>query len=176
MESTYTKPPRTLLEVFEQLPEGTLAQFVNNQIILSPAPTEPHQKILDKIYRRLGDFVEENNFGETRTAPYDVYLNRRNAFQPDIVFIATGNLHNIKNNGLHGAPDLVIEILSPATWRLDKEDKKDEYEHSGVKEYWMVDPATKITEGFHLVNGEFQPLPSEPGKLVLKLLNLTISF
>lgn len=153
-----------------------MAQLVNNQIIMSPAPSDPHQKVLDKIYRRLGDFVEENNLGGTRPAPYDVYLNRRNAYQPDIVFISTENLHKIKNNGLHGAPDLVIEILSPATWRIDKEDKKDEYERSGVKEYWMVDPMDKSTEGFQLVNGEFQLLPSEPGKLSFRLLNCTITF
>jgi Uma2 family endonuclease len=176
MASTYTKPPKTLLEVFQMLPEGTLAQLINNQIVMSPAPSDVHQKVLDKIYRRLGDFVENNKLGETRPAPYDVYLNRRNVYQPDIVFIANENLHKIKENGFHGAPDLVIEILSPATWRLDKEDKKDEYERSGVKEYWMVEPTDKTTEGFRLVNGEFQPLSSEPGTLPLQLLACTITF
>lgn len=164
------------MEVFQMLPEGTLAQLINNQIVMSPAPSDAHQKILDKIYRRLGDYVENKNLGETRTAPYDVYLNRRNAYQPDIVFVANENLHKIKENGLHGGPDLVIEILSPATWRTDKEDKKDEYERSGVKEYWLVDPADKTTEGFQLVNGEFQPLFSEPGKISIELLDCTITF
>lgn len=155
MERTYIKPPQTILEVYQNLPEGTRAQLINNQIIMSPAPSDPHQKVLDKIYRRLGDFVEENDLGETRVAPYDVYLNRRNAYQPDIVFIANANVHNIKENGVHGAPDLVIEILSPATLHYDKGDKKGEYERSGVKEYWMVDPADKSTEGFSLIDGEF---------------------
>ena len=176
MERTYIKPPRTILEVFQNLPEGTLAQLINNQIIMSPAPTDAHQKVLDKIYRRLGDFVEENKLGETRVAPYDVYLNRRNAYQPDIVFIANENVHKIQDNGLHGAPDIVIEILSPATWRIDKEDKKDEYERSGVKEYWMVDPIDKSTEGFRLVENEFQPLPTETGKISIQLLNYSITF
>jgi Uma2 family endonuclease len=165
-----------LLEVYQLLPEGTLAQLINNQIVMSPAPSDRHQEVLDKIYRRLGDFVETNDLGKTRTAPYDVYLNRKNAFQPDIVFIANENLHLIKENGLHGAPDLVIEILSPATWRIDKEDKKDEYERSGVKEYWLVDPADRSTEGFKLVDGEFRALPSEHGKLSLHLLDYTIVF
>ena len=176
MERTYTAPPKTLFEVFESLPEGTPAQLINNQIVMSPAPSDPHQKVLDKIYRRLGDFVESNSLGETRTAPYDVYLNRRNVYQPDIVFISNENLHKIKLNGLHGAPDLVIEILSPATWRSDKEDKKDEYERSGVKEYWMVEPLDKSTEGFRLVGDEFQPLPAEEGKLFIQLLNFSLTF
>lgn len=175
MESTYIKPPKTLLEVFQNLPEGTPAQLINNQIVMSPAPSDRHQKVLDKVYRRLGDFVENKGLGETRVAPYDVYLNRKNAYQPDIVFI-TENLHKIKPDGLHGAPDLVIEILSPASWHYDKGDKKDEYERSGVKEYWMVDPADRSTEGFTLIEGRFQSLSSEPGKLTLHLLGHTILF
>jgi Uma2 family endonuclease len=176
MENTYIKPPRTLMEVFQQLPEGTLAQVINNQIVMSPAPSDPHQKILDKIYRRLGDFIEKNGLGETRVAPYDVYLNRRNAFQPDIIFVSNENLHRIENSGLHGAPDLVIEILSPGTWRLDKEDKKYEYERSGVKEYWMIDPGDKSTEGFQLVDGEFQLIPSETGQIPFRLFDFTLLF
>lgn len=164
------------MEVFQLLPEGTLAQLINNQIVMSPAPSDRHQDILDRIYRRLGDYVEKNNLGKTRPAPYDVYLNRRNAYQPDIVFIANENLHKIKDNGFHGAPDLVIEILSPATWRLDKEDKKDEYERSGVKEYWVVDPTDKTTEGFQLVNGEFQSIPAETGQISIQVLGYTIAF
>lgn len=176
MEHSYIKPPKTLLEVFENLPEGTLAQLINNQIVMSPAPTDPHQKMSDKIYRRLGDYVEENQLGETRAAPYDVFLNRRNVYQPDIVFISNENLHKIKENGFHGAPDLVIEILSPGTWHYDKGDKKDEYERSGVKEYWLVDPKEKTAEGFHLMNGELQPLPSETGRITFRLFEYTLTF
>lgn len=71
---------------------------------MSPAPSDPHQDKVDIIYRCLGDFVENKKLGKTRIAPYDVYLNRRNVYQPDIVFIATENLHKIKRNGLHGTP------------------------------------------------------------------------
>lgn len=176
MESNYIKPLRTLREVFQQLPEGTLAQLINNHIVMSPVPTDSHQKVLDKIYRRLGDFVEKNGLGATRVAPYDVYLNRRNVFQPDIIFIANENLPNIKDNGFHGAPDLVIEILLPDTWRADKEDKKDEYKRSGVKEYWMIDPADKSTEGYQLATGEFQSIPSEKGTISFRLFDFMLSF
>lgn len=172
----YIRPPKTMMEVFQSLPEGTLAQLINNQIIMSPAPSDKHQDVLDRIYRRLGDYVEKNRLGKTRVAPYDVYLNRRNAYQPDIVFIANENLERIQPNGLHGAPDLVIEILSPATWRIDKEDKKYEYERSGVKEYWIIDPLDGQAEGFRLVDGEFQPVAAEPGTLPIQLLNYTIRF
>ena len=177
MERTYTAPPKTLFEVFESLPEGTPAQLINNQIVMSPAPSDAHQETLIEISTTLHQFVKKNGLGKMRTAPYDVYLSRRNAYQPDIVFVANENLHKIQPNGLHGAPDLVIEILSPATWRFDKEDKKDEYERSGVKEYWMVEPLDKTTEGFRLVGDQFQPLPTEEqGKLSIYLLNFSLTF
>lgn len=78
--------------------------------------------------------------GKVRIAPYDVYFNNRNVYQPDIIFMANENVKNIEENGLHGAPDLVIEVLSPATAKYDLEDKKDVYERYRVKEYWAVDP------------------------------------
>ena len=176
MDSAYIKPPRTLMEVYQNLPEGTLAQLINNQIYMSPAPTNSHQEVLDKIYRRLGDYIEKNNLCKTRVAPFDVYLNRKNAFQPDIIFIANDNLNNLKESGFYGAPDLVIEILSPATWHFDKGDKKDIYEQCGVKEYWMINPINKSTEGFYLQNNIFQPLPAETGSITFQLLDYTIIF
>lgn len=176
MSNLYTPPPRTILEVYQNLPEGTLAQLINNQIYMSPAPSTLHQRILLRIGRLLSDYAEEQKLGEVFVAPFDVYLNRRNAFQPDIIFIANENLHKLQENGFHGAPDLIIEILSPGTWRFDKEDKKDEYERCGVKEYWMVDPADTSTEGFYLDNAEFKPLPAENGTIALRLFSHTITF
>jgi Uma2 family endonuclease len=123
IESVYIKPPQTMMEVYQSLPEGTLIQLINNQFVMSPAPTDNHQEILGEIFSQLLQFVKKNNLGKVRVAPYDVYLNRKNAFQPDIVFIAAENLRKIKQSGLHGTPDLFIEILSPATWHFDKGDK-----------------------------------------------------
>lgn len=176
MEGAYIHPPKTMLEVFENLPEGTLAQLINNQIYISPSPSNSHQKVLDKVYRQLGNFVEEMQLGETRVAPFDVFLNQKNAFQPDIIFIANQNLHNIKERGFFGAPDLVIEILSPATARFDKGEKKEAYERSGVKEYWMIDPADSRAEGYSLQESKFVSLPVETGKVLLKIIPLQIAF
>ena len=176
MEEIYIKPPRTLMEVYQNLPEGTMAQLINNQIYMSPAPTDNHQRIVVSIVVQLGGWVEAKGLGSVRVAPYDVYIDNKNAFQPDIVFISNENTHKIKENGLHGAPDLVIEILSPGTRHLDKGSKKNQYERSGVKEYWIINPKNQSTEGFFLVNNAFQPLPAETGKITSKLLELTVIF
>src|SRR2546421_4941537 len=120
---TRIRPPRTMLEVYKSLPEGTLCQLINNQIIMSPSPLDIHQKILGKIFVALVNLVESNKSGEVRIAPYDVYFNKKNVYQPDIVFISNDNIHKIEKDGLHGAPDIVIEVLSPSTAKYDLEDK-----------------------------------------------------
>lgn len=73
--------------------------------------------------------------GTTRVAPYDVYFDRQNAYQPDIIFISNEQKHLIDKDGFYGAPALVIEILSPITAKYDLEEKKEIYERYGVKEY-----------------------------------------
>jgi Uma2 family endonuclease len=176
MDGVYIKPLRTILEVFQNLPEGTPAQLINNQIVMSPAPSDAHQKVLDKVYRQLGNFIELNRLGEVRVAPYDVFLNEKNSYQPDIIFIANNNLGLIKEDGLHGAPDLVIEILSPSSWQYDKGEKKDEYERNGVKEYWMVDPLEKTAEGYYLQFNEFHPIGVLKKTISFKLIDLIIQF
>jgi len=173
---TIIRPPKTLLEVYKGLPEGTNAQLIENNLVMSPAPKDIHHKVLDKIYRRLGNLVEEKALGETRTAPYDVYLDEFNVYQPDIIFIANKNISKINEDGLHGAPDMVIEILSSRTAKEDKGRKKNVYERCGVKEYWIVDPVTRKTIGFSFVNEAFVPLASEAGIIRSVLLNTEFIF
>lgn len=170
------RPPRTMLEVFKSLPEGTLVQLIENNLIMSPSPLDVHQKVLDKLYRSLGNFVEEKDLGITRVAPYDVYLDNENAYQPDMVFVSKERLHFIQKNGLHGAPDLVIEILSPSTARYDQTVKKAVYERCGVREYWIVEPDTKKTTGFTLEAGKYVSLSPAIGIIHSTLLGTTFTF
>jgi len=173
---TVLNPPRTMFEVFKSLPEGTLCQLINNNLVMSPAPTDPHQKILMDISAQLFFYVSKNQLGEVRVAPYDVYFNRKNVYQPDIVFVAKENINKIKEDGLHGAPDLVIEILSPPTAKYDLEDKKDVYERYGVKEYWAVDPVSKQIYFFKLVKDEYVEAETKNAVIKSSLLKTEIKF
>lgn len=83
-----------------------------------------HQEVIGEVFLSIAGYVKKHRLGKVRIAPYDVYLDAQNAFQPDIVFVSTERLHTIKRNGLHSAPDLIVEILSPATSKLDKQQKK----------------------------------------------------
>ena len=107
---------------------------------MTPAPGWKYQRISREIEIRLVQHVKKNNLGEIFYAPTDVFFNRENVFQPDILFISKGREELLGENGyINGAPDLVVEILSPGTAAIDTIEKKEIYEKYGVKEYWVVD-------------------------------------
>ena len=114
MKIEIPSPPRTIMEVYKMLPEGTLAELINGQIFMSPAPTNQHQRILKKIFKVLDSFVEKENLGEVFFAPSDVYLDQNsNAVQPDIYYVSNKNEMTIRDTiPNEGVPDLVVEILS----------------------------------------------------------------
>lgn len=169
-------PPRTMLEVFKSLPEGTSVQLIQNNIVMSPAPKYKHQEILMKIISQILPFVENKNLGNIVVAPVDVYLGADNVYQPDIIFIGNERLSIIEEDGLHGAPDLIIEILSPGTAQYDLGEKKAVYEQYGVQEYWAADPDTRAVQGYYLKSGLFEKIPSKAGEIPSKLLHTTFYF
>src|SRR5699024_1435411 len=171
-----TRPPRTMMEAFRSLPEGTLVQLIENNIVMSPAPKFQHQEMVMKIISRLQPFIEKNQLGQLVVAPVDVYLGNENAFQPDILFIRNERKSLIEEDGLHGAPDLVIEILSPSTARYDLEEKKDVYERFGVKEYWIVEPESQSVNGYALVHDSFEEIPANKGEINSRLLEKRFIF
>ena len=172
METTTAQsPPRTLLEVFKSLPEGTLAQLIKNNLVMTPAPLIRHQKILRDIFGSLFIFLSKNPLGELLAAPVDVYLDEENVFQPDITFIRKENSDIIREDGIYGAPDIIIEILSPSTAHYDLNEKKQVYKQAGVQEYQVVDPENKETKGFFLKSGKFVKPVSGKGKITSQILN-----
>jgi Uma2 family endonuclease len=142
---------------------------------MSPSPIDSHQKILIKLSSKIFNFVDRRQPGEVRVTPYDVHFDEQNVFQPDILFIAKENAHKIKNH-LYGAPDLVIEILSPRTERYDKTDKKKVYESYGVKEYFIIERSDKSVMSYFLINDEFIEVPSETGAVDSRALGSTFTF
>jgi Uma2 family endonuclease len=169
-------PPRTMMEVYKILPEGTLAEIINGSIYMSPSPVALHQRIMFKLGRMMAEWVEANQLGEIFVAPFDVYLDEHaNAVQPDIIFVSNANAHIVQDH-IHGVPDLLVEILSPGNPSHDLVLKKNLYEKSGVKEYWVVDPLTKETTGYRLAEGRFEKLEGATGYIDSPLLNLRFPF
>jgi Uma2 family endonuclease len=169
-------PPKTLMEVYRMLPEGTRAEIIDGTLYMSPAPLLSHQTVVTDILTEIHSYLKENRQGKVFPSPIDVYLNEENAFQPDLVFVSTERSSILREDGIYGTPDLIIEVLSPGTSKSDLTKKKPAYEKAGVKEYWMVDPKTKVAQGFHLVKNKYVEFAKEKGQLNSKLLKHVFKF
>ena len=170
-------PPRSAFDVFQMLPEGTLAEVIENQLFLSPSPTPSHQEAAGNLFTDINIFVRSNKLGKVFFAPLDLYLDEHsNVVQPDILFIAKKNPLVIDNRGLKGVPDLIIEILSPGNKKYDLAKKRKLYEKFGVKEYWVVDPETKIATGFLLKGSSYASQKESRHQLHSAILRKTFSF
>lgn len=139
-----------------QLPEDRRYEIVDGDLYMVPAPVPYHQQVSRNLEYALHRYVSEHNLGEVLDAPCDLLLSETDVVQPDIFFIAKGRLAIIKETNIQGAPDLVIEILSPATERRDRGIKQKLYARVGVIEYWIVDPAAKTIEVFSLKSGGYE--------------------
>ncbi|MFQ5770647.1 MAG: Uma2 family endonuclease [bacterium] len=129
------------------LPEdGKRYEIINGELIMTPAPITIHQRIHAKIVFELRKYTEKHKVGEVFYAPFDVVLSETNVVQPDILFVSNENANIITDKNISGAPDLVIEILSPTTGYYDLIEKKEIYEKFGVQEYWIVDPKKQWVE------------------------------
>lgn len=176
MPQTLIYPPKSMLEVWKSLPEGTLCQLINNKLIMSPAPQNLHQVVTGEIFVEISLYLRKNKIGEVRISPYDVHFSKENILQPDIFFIKNENLNKIRSKGLFGAPDLVVEILSPSTSHLDFGEKKSVYERYGVSEYFIVDPNTKSVDSYFLKDEKYKAQKTITGKINSKILGTKIPF
>ncbi len=147
--------PKWTYSDWHLLPPELRCELIENTLYMSPAPTYFHHKYSKQLFRQLDDFVLEHSLGEVIYAPFDIILSEDNVFQPDIIFISNKQMDQLKLQ-LHGAPAIVIEILSPSTAKYDRTTKKDLYEKFGVQEYWIVDPANALIEVFELADGKFK--------------------
>ncbi len=121
-----------------------------------PAPSTNHQDVSGNLEFELRKFIEEHKVGKIYDAPVDVVLREDIVLQPDILFIAKENLHIITEKNISGAPDLVVEIISPTSGYYDLVEKKEIYEKFGVKEYWLVDPGKHRVEIYFNEDGKFK--------------------
>ena len=137
------------------LDDGIRYELIKGELRMSHAPTVFHQRTNYKLIKILGDYVDSLSLGWVFEAPTDVVLDRYNTVQPDVIFIAKESASKIQENAIFGAPELVAEIISPSSLIADRYTKKELYEKSGVREYWLVDIGNKTIEVFELTDGKF---------------------
>ena len=140
------------------LPEESRYEIIDGDLQMSPSPTERHQQAAGNLYEVFARFVRERRLGRVLIAPFDVILSETDVVQPDILFVSKDRAEIIRENGVFGAPDLVIEVLSPATAQRDRTVKAKLYARAGVKELWLVDPDGRTIEVLSNGPGGFQPV------------------
>lgn len=130
-----------------QLPEGPpYFQLIDGELYMSPSPRRYHQRIATSLAHSLYAHVEDHALGEIYIAPSDVTLADDAVLNPDLYFVSRDRAHILTDQGCDGAPDLVIEILSPSTAKLDLGRKREIYAASGVRELWIVAPEPQLVE------------------------------
>lgn len=138
-------------EAYAALPDDGLRYEILQGIrVMTPAPEPEHQRISKKIAVRFFEQVDARDRGEMFYAPIDVVLSEKDVLQPDVLVILNEHLDSIEKKRIVGAPDLVVEIISPSSVATDSIIKRTAYERAGVPEYWLVDPQQKTVEVFVL--------------------------
>jgi len=169
---TATATRRWTYDEYARLDDGKRSEVVAGKLVPAPGAGSDHQGISRDIEFALLRFVQEKGVGVVFDAPLDVVLDELNVLQPDVLFVSRPKLSIVRKAGVFGAPDLVIEILSPSTAENDRYHKRDAYERFGVKEYWIVDPENRTIEV--LANGpkgfELHSFATPDGKATSKLL------
>jgi len=138
---------------YAKLPEeGPRYELVDGKLeLMSPAPTSDHQLISNNLVSVMNDSCRHDYL--ILDAPIDLILAKNQVRQPDIVMIHRSRHHIITRRGIEGAPDLIVEILSPSTALNDKREKRQTYARFGISEYWIVDPIHRTLEQYLLNEG-----------------------
>lgn len=139
--------PKLTYEDYLRIPDdGKRHEIVGGVHFVTAAPFIRHQRLVVRLTSLLDVFVREYRLGEILIAPTDVILSTHDIVQPDLLFISNERSSILTEKNIQGAPDLVIEILSDSTRRLDEVLKRQAYERFGAREYWIFDPRWKTTQ------------------------------
>ena len=140
---------------FAALPEGPpYFQLVEGELFFMASPARWHQATVGNLYFAIKAHLRATpSMGQVYMAPSDVQLDKENVFEPDVYFVSREREGILTDQGAAGAPDIVAEVLSPSTLRLDRTKKRAVYFQHGVREIWFVDPDRRQVE-IHLPDSE----------------------
>ncbi len=151
---------RVTFEEYMALPETMeRVELIDGQIVretVSDIPAYTHQETLEKLYRTLNHLPHPTNL---YLAPIGLRFDDGAISEPDLFWVSAENDQSLldeKGCYWHGAPDLVVEIISPSTGATDRGDKFDLYQKYGVREYWLVEPEAKFTEVYRHNGNKFE--------------------
>lgn len=142
-------------EDYAAINDGNRYELVSGQLeLMSPAPSVTHQLMSIELIKRISQSCEAEYF--ILSAPVDVILSSSEVRQPDIILVSRKRINIISNRGVEGAPDLVVEILSPSSLKRDKIDKLKLYARYHIPEFWIVEPRLGILEQHLLIESHYE--------------------
>jgi Uma2 family endonuclease len=150
-------------DIWDTPDDGKRYEVIDGELFVTPPPVWGHQYASSRLHIYVGQHVYANRLGALVSAPVGVVLDDENGLQPDLVYVSAERAGIISERGIEGAPDLVVEILSPSTRARDLGIKLRRYANAGVPHYWVVDPRTqtlrphRLVEGGYELTGEYGP-------------------
>ena len=145
--------PKLTYQDYANLDGDERYELLDGELILVASPNRDHQEVVMELGFRMRVFAKENDLGRVYIAPFDVLFTDTDVVQPDIMFISREREHILTPANVQGAPDLLVEILSPSSSTRDWRDKRELYASHGVREYWIVDPANRLVSVLLLQDG-----------------------
>jgi Uma2 family endonuclease len=135
--------------------DGKRYEIIDGELYVNPSPITRHERIAAEIEYLLRTYVRVLRSGEVFDAPYDVVLSDSDIVQPDVLYVANLRRHIVTDKNIQGAPDLVVEVLSESSRRLDLIIKRQLYERYGVTEYWIADPTVDTVIVYRRIGEKF---------------------
>jgi len=120
--------------------DGKRYEIIDGELAVTPSPRLAHQIMVTRLTRYLSAFVEDRRLGLVFVSPFDVVFSQFDVVEPDVLYVSQGRASVLTEKNVQGPPDLVIEVTSPTTEKIDRTTKLKLYARFGVQEYWIVDP------------------------------------
>ena len=159
MQSSSAIAYKMTVAEFYSLPEGPpYFQLLDGDLYMSPSPRRYHQKLILRLAVILQTYLDRHPLGEIYVAPSDVVFTQDTILNPDIYFVSRERAGILTEQGAEGAPDLVVEVLSPSTAKLDVGRKREVYAECGVREMWVVSPKTRGVEIYRFAENAGEPV------------------
>jgi Uma2 family endonuclease len=148
--------PKLTYQDYANLEGDERYELLDGDLILVASPNRDHQTVVMELGFQMHAFVKENDLGWVYSAPFDVLFTDTDVVQPDLMFVSREREHILTRANVQGAPDLIVEILSPSSSTRDWRAKRELYATHGVPEYWIIDPTNRIVSVMLLQDGVLQ--------------------
>jgi len=150
------KRPVTYEDYLHFPADGNRYEVLEGELFKTPAPSTLHQKVLKNLAFELETFLRSHRYGELYLSPVDLVCAPHSVLQPDLLYLSREKAHLDRGHAVEGgAPDLVVEVLSPSSISLDRVFKFATYARCGVEWYWIVDPMARVIEEYTLETASY---------------------